>query len=389
MRADLFTGKYTFPYLGWAPLPADETPLAEILQKTGYTTLAAVDTPFFVRNGYGYDRGFKDFSWILGQGDRRERSRVDGERRYEEDYMAPKTIIAAERYLEYYYKEKFFLYVDMWDPHEPWDPPPWYVEPYYPGYDGRVVSPVYWDYREKGVSEEELGIAHACYCGEITMVDRWVGRLMEKVRAMGLWEDTAILFTSDHGYYFGEHGQFGKGRGLGSHWAQSALYREVTRVPLIIRLPATQSRVAGGPVSSVDIAPTVLDLAGIAIPPSVHGLSLAPALRGEGPSPRDFAVSSFPLYNPGEPSRIVDDWLRTVDEPHFSTVSTDRWTFLYSTENHPAQLYDIKTDPGEARNVIEDHRETARRLHSLFVGVLEKAGTEERYLAIRRKLHGS
>ena len=122
MRADLFTGKFTFNYLGWAPLSRGEITVQGLLAQAGYRTTAVVDTPFFIRNGYGYDRGFHDFIWIRGQGP--ERPDINYERRYEEDYCAPMTFRAAERWLERHYKERFFLYVDTWDPHEPWDPPP-------------------------------------------------------------------------------------------------------------------------------------------------------------------------------------------------------------------------------------------------------------------------
>ena len=129
-RADLFTGKFTFTYLGWNPLPRDERIISDLLAKAGYATVAVADPPFFIRNGYGYDRGFRDFTWIPGQHELMAGPRVMYERRYEEDYFAPQTMAAAERRLEYYYRDKFFLYVDTWDPHEPWNPPSWYVEPY-------------------------------------------------------------------------------------------------------------------------------------------------------------------------------------------------------------------------------------------------------------------
>jgi len=93
MRADLLTGKWTFTYLGWAPLPREEVILPELLRRNGYLTTAVVDTPFFIRNGYHYDRGFVDFIWVRGQGP--ERRDLNYERRYEEDYCAPRTMIAA------------------------------------------------------------------------------------------------------------------------------------------------------------------------------------------------------------------------------------------------------------------------------------------------------
>lgn len=396
-RADLFTGKFTFTYLDWNPLPVEEKILSELLKKAGYTTLAAVDTPFFLRNGYGYDRGFKEFSWIMGQHGGREGRRMNYERRYEEDYCAPKTISAAEKLLEYYYKEKFFLYVDTWDPHEPWDPPSWYVEPYYSAYDGRVVDPCYWDWREKGLKAEDIKIAHACYCGEITMVDHWVGRFLDKVKAMGLWEDAAIIFTSDHGYYFGEHRFFGKGRVKRDEatiakygkqvWVQSPLYQEITRVPLLIHIPGVKPRREKALVSSVDLMPTILELAGVEIPETVQSKSMVPLIKGEKDNFRDFVVSSFPLYNPGEECRIVDDELRSIAEPHFSTITTDKWTFLYSTETTPAQLYNIEHDAKECHNVIQQNWSVAKDLHQKFVQLLEEVGTDELYLSTRRRLY--
>ena len=84
-RADLFTGKYTFPYLGWNALGRSETVLAAQFQDAGYNTIAAVDTPFFVRHGYHYDRGFRDFRFIDGQWADQEGQQTMFARRYEKD----------------------------------------------------------------------------------------------------------------------------------------------------------------------------------------------------------------------------------------------------------------------------------------------------------------
>ena len=385
-RADLLTGKFTFTCMDWGPLPGNQKILPELLAQAGYTTLAVVDTPFFIRDGYGYDRGFNDFCWIQGQGGGQERSRIGYERKYEEDYCAPRTMSTAEKYLEYYHKEKVFLYVDTWDPHEPWDPPSWYVEPFYPGYDGRVVKPCYWEWRERGLKEEDIKIAHACYCGEITMVDRWVGRLLDRLKSLGMWEKTIIVFTSDHGYYFGEHGFFGKSRHTDRGMWASPFYQEITRVPLLIYIPGMKPRKVGAMVSLVDIMPTLLKLAEIEAPEVVHGKSLVPLIRGERDNIREFVVtSSFP-WNPGEDSRIVDNWIRLVHEPHFSTVTTPKWTFLYSTGNTQAQLYDVENDPKELHSVIKENWQVAKDLHKEFVRFLEEAGTDELHLGPRRRL---
>ncbi|HDM88549.1 MAG TPA: hypothetical protein ENG65_00970, partial [Candidatus Bathyarchaeota archaeon] len=67
-RADLFTGRWTFTYHGWQPLPLEEKVLAQILSENGYNTMGVADTPFLVKDGFHYDRGFKDFIWVRGQG---------------------------------------------------------------------------------------------------------------------------------------------------------------------------------------------------------------------------------------------------------------------------------------------------------------------------------
>src|SRR5256886_11964355 len=68
-RADFLTGRFSFPFMGWEPLPAELDTLPAMLSRSGYLTMGVVDTPFFIRDGFGYDRGFDDFIWVRGQGD--------------------------------------------------------------------------------------------------------------------------------------------------------------------------------------------------------------------------------------------------------------------------------------------------------------------------------
>ncbi len=186
-------------------------------------TAAVVDAPFFIRNGMNYDQGFNHFTEVPGQmniqwmkdpatgagrinysifgGDIRE------DWRSEADHFAPKSFTVAAEWLERHYKDNFFLYIDTWDPHEPWDPPQYYRDMFWPGHDGKQAPPVYgyWP-KIPGITEELVQKAHASYCGEIAMVDTWFGYFMKKVENLGLLENTVVIFTSDHGYYFGEHG---------------------------------------------------------------------------------------------------------------------------------------------------------------------------------------
>jgi len=380
-RADIFTGRWTFTYLPWGDLPRNEITLAQCLTNVGYITKAVVNTPFFMRSGViginGYDKGFLDFECIHGQeifeiNKRMRYLDFPYQGRYEIEYITPRTMLAAEKWLETNYNrhEKFFLYVDTWDPHEDWTPPMYYSELYYPGFEEEVANmsdrkkrqlfcyPPYDFWRERGLTEEELKLAHAAYCGEITMVDRWIGYLLDGIENMGLMDDTVIIFTSDHGFYFGEHGIFGKHL---SPRKFSPLYEEIIHLPLLMYVPGLKSRRSKALVSSPDIVSTILELAGIEIPSSVHGKSLVPVLEGQDCKGRDFTVSSWPLFDPSH---------------HPSTItSNDGWTLIYGTENVPAELYNLTSDPHQEKNLIQDRKDIAQNLLDKFISRLRKAGT--------------
>ena len=404
-RADIFTGRYTFTYLDWGPLPADEVTLAECLTKAGYTTFGVADTPFLVRNAYGHDRGFQDFLHIRGQRDGLERKdwlkRRSGS---EADLFAPQTFQAAMDWLERNHEQQFFLYVDTWDPHEPWEPPAYYVRPYLPDYGGEVVAPVYWEYEEAGLTRREVEIAHACYCGEVSMVDHWFGLLVERLRTFNLLEDTAIVFTSDHGFYFGEHRMLGKRRfkwpgNLSFHEGfekgltldhgftyRSPLHNEVTRVPLLIHLPGTAGRRVEGLASLPDLMPTLLAIAGQPTPERVQAPSLLPLISGEAASVNDIIVTSAPFEERGGFSKTVDDRAREALEISPSTITDGTCDLLFSVQGDPVELYNRNADPGHQVNLFPQQRAAAQALHARFVAWMEEKGVDEEELAPRRRL---
>ncbi|MEM2323860.1 MAG: sulfatase, partial [Candidatus Bathyarchaeia archaeon] len=320
-RADLLTGRYTFTYFDWAPLPRDWVTLPIILRKAGYTCMMIADTPHILKDGYNFDRGFDGWIWIRGQeNDRYKTSPLDVKlpcspwklrsvettiqhirnnygRRYEEDWIPAKTALEAVRWLEENYNRRFFLYVDFFDPHEPWDPPRWYVDMYDPGYEGEEV--IYPAYGPCGyLTDKELTHIRAMYAGEATLVDRWVGFLLDKIEELGLLDDTTIIFTSDHGFYLGEHNLIGKSIIMGGYHGLAPLYEEVAHIPLLIRF-ADKLGLDGGIkidalVQTPDITATILELAGIEGKSymDIQGESLLPIVRGERRVIRDIAVST-------------------------------------------------------------------------------------------------
>lgn len=403
-RADIATGRFTFTYLTWGPLPPDEITLANLLTKAGYKTMGIGDTPFLIRNGYGYDSGFDDFLWIRGQREASGRPDVTSTWSCEDDRFAPQTFKAAIDWLERNHRDKFFLYIDAWDPHEPWDPPAHYVLPYLPDYQGEQVYPAYWDWQDAGYTPRDMEVAKATYMGEISMVDRWFGLLLERLQSLGIYDDTAILFVSDHGFYFGEFGIFGKRRfrwpdnsipvmeamarfkqGAISYWCPT--HNELSHVPLFLRIPGWEHRRVSGLVSIPDMMPTMLELAGVEIPPRVQARSLLPLARGEVGRLHDIVVTSQSLADvAGNTTLIVDDSERVVVEVSPSTIRDGQWDFLYSLAGEKVELYDAVNDPEHKQDLAEQKPDVCAMMHAKFVSWMAQMDTPAEYAAPRQSL---
>jgi len=416
-RADFYAGFWTgctFP--GWAPLPRDMVILPELLRDAGMSTTAVVDTPFYLRNNYNYDRGFYTFYSIPGQPaapPAGESADVKRSWTCEADRFAPRTFTKAMEWLEGHYKEDFFLYIDAWDPHEPWDPPDYYTELYWPEGGGEVKMPsraelsiaeLPEDKRgstwvggrlSTGVTPAEANIrkAHAFYCGEVTMVDTWFGRFIRHLENLGLMDKTMIIFTTDHGTYHGEHGgRFGKHTlaklpegvsGLGFGFCP--LYEEVVAAPLLVYVPGVSPGSYSGLTSAIDLAPTVLDVLGKEIPDTMEGRSLLPAMKDPSTAGRDHVVSAAPFRSNGSPMR-VDDLVFYRTEDSSATITTDDWSMIYSTEPGQSELYSITSDPRQEKNVIGEHPEKAKELHQLLVRFMDEHGVAPELRDPRAKL---
>jgi arylsulfatase A-like enzyme len=302
------------------------------------------------------------------------------------------------QWLERHYKEEFFLYVDTWDPHEPWDPPKHYAELYWPGHDGVQAPPIYGYWQDvPGMTQELLDKGYASYCGEVTMVDTWFGYMMRMVENLGLMENTAIIFTSDHGYYFGEHGGlYGKmvlgidrktGKPISGLWSRSPYYEEVTRIPLLIYLPGGQKAIYNGMTSAIDLMPTVMEIMGQEIPSWVEGRSLLSKMRDLTLPGRDFVVSAAPFVNGGDMVRQIDDIRRETEKDSTATITTaDGWALLYDTEPGGSELYDLNSDLKQEKNVIGDYPDKAREIHQLFVKFMRETDLAPRMLEPRLEL---
>ena len=396
-RRDIFTGRYSFTYSNWIfngsqpNLPRDEIILSQTLRQAGYTTMIIGDTYHLFRDSHYFDRGFDGWLWIRGQeGDRyitnpsddsATRNKAYGKRylqnvsnrRYEEDYFVSQTMTEAMKWLELNYDQhkNFFLHIDTFDPHEPWDPPQWYADMYDPDWNGGdVMGGAYVPGRPTAndLSEEELNHLKALYAGEVTLVDRWVGLLLQKVEDLGLYEDTTIIFTTDHGTYMGEHGFIGK---------TSRLYEEVAHIPLIVRIPDSAGASQGrneSIIQAADLMPTNLDLAGIDIPSTVQAKSILSLIKGENVTKQEIAVSSIGLSQ----QQKLPNWI---------TVSTQKWALLaakYDSDtiqankgNIESELYDLSEDPNQNLNIYDERAEIAEDLRLKMIKFLRSVGTKE------------
>jgi len=185
--------------------------------------------------------------------------------------------------------QPFFMWVDLFDPHEPFDPPRHYFDRYFPDYDGVIYTyPLYG--RCDGYSPEELRAIRAAYLAEATMVDCWAGAILSAVFDSGLNETTTVIFTSDHGIAYGDHGYTGKNF--------FPLYTNIARLPLLVSTPETRATrrtaVAEQIVQPVDLMPTILDLMERILRrrsrPSLWGICGCPRRNGRcSIPPRDLA----------------------------------------------------------------------------------------------------
>ena len=398
-RWDLCTGRFGFPFRGWQPLEERDRSWSQILSSRGVHTQIIWDTPMLGQGSYNYTLGFNGADFVHGQkGDpwitdprlsvglpcrpHKIKSvpslesylRNHSGRLYDREYCAGRAYSRAMDWLETNYShESFFLWLDMWDPHEPFDCP-WYDYERYadPSYDGeRLVYPAYG--RPTYMSAEERSHLKALYAGNVTLVDRWFGHFMETVEKLGLLKNTLIIWTTDHGHLFGDHDLQGKpGAELGT------LYEPTTRIPLLVHHPdglGAGEHIAGL-VQPPDVLPTILEFLGIPIPPAVQGRSLWPLATGAGNAIHEYAFSSrFPVlpgdeqYKPVE-GAVFDGWVGSdrVVEP--GTITDGRWTLLLAPSGRASELYDLCSDPDQKTNVIADRPELAEKLGKVWVDFL-------------------
>ena len=399
-RWDICTGQHGFPKLGWQPLNPGDRTWGQVLSRHGVHTQMIWDTPMLGLHDYNYTRGFQGLEFVHGQkGDPwrtdpgmqidlmaqphkiRNMHSLDGylrnhhERQFEREFCVGRTISTAMDWLETNHDhDSFFLWVDMWDPHEPFDCP-WYDYGLYadPEYHGDTM--LYPEYgRPTYMTEAEQRHLRALYAGNVTLTDRWIGAFLDLAERLGLFEDTMIIWASDHGHLFGDHDLQGKpGAELGR------LYETTIRIPLIVHHPDTGGQRLDGFVQPPDLFPSILEFLGHPVPDHIQGRSFLPMMSDGASDGREIVFSSrFPPAAGGKvEGAVFDGWVGSDRNVEPSTVTDDRWAYLAAPAGMPSELYDLEADSQQQDNVVEAHPEVAARMRQAWIAFLEEHGASE------------
>ena len=397
-RRTCFTGIRSFPWRfemggrgltpaipGWHRIPDGQTTLSEYLLEAGVVTGLVGDTYHMFKPTQNFTRGFCCWDFIRGQeGDpvrsgplsavdvspylpegRNDHKRWPTltqyllnmlDRKTEQDYLTPRVFRRACTWLaENRENAPWLLWIDSFAPHERWDPPMEFADAYYTTDKSRnYIQPQLINGTDP--APEEIERTRALYHGYVTFVDKWIGVFLDRLEQMRLLDDTAVIFTSDHGTELWDKGRFGKGG--------DRLYAYNTRIPLVLRLPGGEG--AGSSrddfVQHQDFFPTISALMGVKPPPGLDGRDVLDA-------------SAKP------PEKVIIAWQSNV------SVRDREWNMVidFTGKGDRRELYDLRNDPSESDNVYDQHPEVVGAFTAYLEGTLGPLPYEIRHTGDKRQ----
>ena len=324
-RTDALTGRYGAPLHAWRPLRYDLPTLPRALADLGYATQLIHDNPHLVNGGHNFDWPFHAWSmirgtevdrpWITDSLDWPENWKLDplfdrfGEppdvatqpfwatyvranrnRKTDADWNAAQLFATANAFLrDNARRDNFFLWVDCFDPHEPWEAPAAYMQVYddTPGYDGSI-DPRIFTTKHATIPEACAKRIRAAYAANVSWADHQVGTFLDTLEETGLAKQTVVIIAADHGTNQGEWGVFGKTWPVREHEAH---------VPMMIRVPDGGSGRCDTIVQPQDLFATVTGIAGGATPDDIESFDILAAAREGTRTPRQLALSGSAADN--------------------------------------------------------------------------------------------
>lgn len=297
--------------------------LAEPLKEAGYKTAGFATMPHLSpRHGFG--RGFDLYIC--------------------EEVRAPVALERGLKWLGQAGSEDFFLFLHLFDVHSDYAPLPHYLKMFESSYEGDIDGKGETLYKVRAgdisLSEEDLRHLVALYDAEIRQLDSALEMFFNALEKRDMLSDTIIIITSDHGEEFLDHGGVLHGQ---------TLYDELVKVPLIVAGPGIpEGKSIGKQVQLIDVMPTILELCGAGVPSKAEGRSLLPLIQKDDADWEELAFAEA-------------DW-RNVKQDIKRAVRTGEYKLYYDRYTKREELYNLRSDPGEKHNILEERPDVADSL---------------------------
>jgi arylsulfatase A-like enzyme len=366
-RHDILVGAWDFLWKPWGSIELWEEPITASLRRAGVVTQLITDHPHLFEVGgenyhtdftaWSYERGHEsdawktrpDASWLGAPSFGRGHTHYDNSRGFfkgEEDFPGPRTMQATARWLledapvHRAQGERFFLFVDEFDPHEPFDTPARWADRYDDTWEGdHLVWPPYAiDAIKEGVLTERDAVqVRAQYGGKLSMIDHWLGKVLDSLDATNAWEDT--------GHYLGDKDVYSR-----DVWGKPGIpvYKPLGHIPMLIAWPGVAPATNDALTTSTDIHATLADIFDAPIKHTAHGSSLVPLLNGTSPQVRDWLLTGVW----GREVQLVTNEWRYTRGPQGKNMPQTMWSNRWSTMPI-ASMPDFKIPMPDSRAVLD------------------------------------
>ena len=421
-RRELMTGRKEFFWRSWGPIEPFDKPIALEARRLGAVTAIVTDHyHYWEYPAHGYLEHFNSVKTIRGhEVDMWNTDPLDTLPRWaqviedarpgmgkvyynnakdfhgEEDFFSPKTLTEASDWLDKNHKhQKFFLWTECFDCHEPFHVPEPYRSmytdklsdeynlwpPYQEGYHGH--NQPFWE----KVTPDELEFIRGQYYGKVTMTDKWLGKLFDVMDKHNLWDNTAVIITTDHGHELGEKEKFGK---------QPPQYDLNAHIPLMVWLPGmNEQKRINALTTAVDLYPTMLELLGETRPDAPHGHSLMPLINGKASTHREAVVygthaagatvtnDQYTYHSTWDPDAEMNNYSAIMLRPSPKAIAgkfipgVDCPVWKMPCNNQPVipeLLFDRNKDPAQEHDISSGERNTVKRMRELLKKLMDEEG---------------